>query len=86
MTDIPRNDADTNFLMIGLHKLAAERGDGLVPELMALYEARRQLLTQPMSAATLTLSEPEDAPSTKNAGNDNVIPFKPYLVARKRRR
>jgi hypothetical protein len=60
-----------NFMMIGLHKLAAGRGDGLIPELLALYKQRSVAASDEVPVAS--------------AGNDNVIPFRPYLQARQRR-
>jgi hypothetical protein len=77
------NDS-SNFVMIGLHKLAAERGDGLIPELLALYKQRDAAAER----ATLPVSAPhimEHETSMARAGNDNVIPFLPYLLARKGR-
>jgi hypothetical protein len=79
MSDIP-----DGFMLIGLHKLAAERGDGLVPELLALYSTQARLV----EATPLVLNPPARTPdevSAKPAGNDNVIHFRPYLLARKRR-
>ncbi|MBL0374541.1 hypothetical protein JJB09_21230 [Rhizobium sp. KVB221] len=72
------SNAPDNFMMIGLHKLAAERGGGLIPELLALYQDRQQ---EPMSQRNAPASDP----STKCAGNDNVIAFRPYLLAKRRR-
>ncbi len=79
MTDIP-----DNFMMIGLHKLAAERDDGLIPELLALYAAREKLAASTPPALDLPATATDDT-SAKAAGNDNVIAFRPYLLARKRR-
>jgi hypothetical protein len=79
MDDIP-ND----FTLIGLHKLAAERGDGLVPELLALYSARRTL-AEAVPPILDPPAKPKHDTSVKSAGNDNVIPLQPYLQARKRR-
>ena len=81
MTDTP-----DNFMMIGLHKLAAERGDGLIPELLALYSAR-QGLAEP-DAHEWPAKEPvrtSTEVSTVPAGNDNVVQLRPYLLARKKR-
>jgi len=78
------SDMPNNFMMIGLHKLAAERGDGLIPELLALYAARARL----SESAPLVLDEPAstvDDRSVKSARNDNVIQLQPYLRARKTR-
>ena len=79
------SDTPDTFMMIGLHKLAAERNDGLIPELLALYAAQA-------SRAAAAPSEWPDKPEAKSkdistmpAGNDNVIPFRPYFLARRRR-
>jgi hypothetical protein len=77
-------DNSNHFMMIGLHKLAAERGDGLIPELLALYAARAKLADNAPLELDLPAKLIEDE-SAKSAGNDNVIPFQPYLIARKRR-
>jgi sugar/nucleoside kinase (ribokinase family) len=69
-------DTGDSFMMIGLHKLAAERGYGLIPELLALYRAARSTEESPRDAA------PAATVSTTHPGNDNVIPFRPRLGAR----
>ncbi len=77
------NDS-SNFMMIGLHKLAAERGDGLIPELLTRYRQRDVAADRampPVSASHIV----ERETSMACAGNDNVIPFLPYLLARKER-
>jgi hypothetical protein len=76
------NDIPTRFTLIGLHKLAADRGDGLIPELLALYSARERLAEAPVVDLP---AERQNEASVKSAGNDNVIPLQPYLQARKRR-
>jgi hypothetical protein len=80
MEDIPGN-----FMMIGLHKLAAERDDGLIPELLALYAARERLAGDAPASAEPQL-DARNEESVKSAGNDNVIAFRPYLLAKKKRR
>lgn len=77
------SEASKELMMLGLHRLAAGRGDGLVPELLALYAAR-----ETQAADIPTPSGPEAAgelQSTSIAGNDNVILFRPYLIARQQR-
>lgn len=76
------SETPDNFLMIGLHKLAAERGDGLIPELLTLYAAREKLAE---AGPALDLPAVTEEVSVKSAGNDNVIQIRPYLLARKRR-
>jgi|EndMetStandDraft_4_1072995.scaffolds.fasta_scaffold519951_2 hypothetical protein len=81
------NDKPNNFMMLGLHKLAAERGDGLIPELLALYKAQalqaeeREVLEIPHTKPAAVVVETP----AKAAGNDNVIAFRPYLLAKRRR-
>ena len=82
------NETPNAFLMLGLHKLAAERGDGLIPELLALYAARQQIAASAPLAIDPTVREPLKAVeeiSVQSAGNDNVIALLPYLLARKAR-
>ncbi len=70
------------FMMIGLHKLAAQNGDGLVPELYALLTRRAEILgSANVTAFPAQDARPparqarfEDAP-TLEARNDNVVAF-----------
>ena len=73
-------DKTDPMMLIGLHKLAAERGDGLIPELLALYAAHDAVMADNHHMAK---TRPDEAPTA--AGNDNVIPFRPYLVAKRKR-
>jgi hypothetical protein len=75
------------FMMIGLHKLAAERGDGLIPELLALYAERQRLAMQAPNVVAFPdeLTSPASAHPLGNVGNDNVIAFKPCLAQKARR-
>jgi hypothetical protein len=63
--------------MIGLHRLAAARGDGFAPELLQLLleRGRRDL----MAARPLDLDVAGDpmqhAGDARAGGNDNVVPF-----------
>jgi hypothetical protein len=69
--------------MIGLHKLAAERGDGFAPELLQLLleRGRRDL----QAARPGELDVPGDPrqhgfqAQTPAGGNDNVVPFQRRL-------
>ena len=77
------NDTKDKALMIGLHKLAALRGDGLIPELLALYGAMERATDMPHQH--FEGSEAGAALSTAKAVNDNVISIGPYLRARRKR-
>ena len=69
-------------MMIGLHKLAAQNGDGLVPELYALLTHRAEMLESanvtafPIESARppARLSGFEPGPAL-DARNDNVLAF-----------
>jgi len=69
-------------MMIGLHKLAAQNGDGLVPELYALLTRRADML-QSENVTEFPLASarpPARAVSFENthgleARNDNVVAF-----------
>ncbi|MBB1250118.1 hypothetical protein [Rhizobium sp. G21] len=67
------------FLMIGLHRLAAERGDGFAPELLQLLleRGRRDLqAARPMDldVADDPMQHGSDA-KAPGCGNDNVVAF-----------
>ena len=70
------------FMMIGLHKLAAQNGDGLVPELYALLSRRADMLeSENIMEFPLASARPparaasfEDVPALE-ARNDNVVAF-----------
>jgi hypothetical protein len=77
------------FMMIGLHKMAAERGDGLIPELLTLYATRQRM----QNDASNIVAFPEDLASpacahagSADIGNDNVIAFRPRLAQKSRPR
>lgn len=70
------------FMMIGLHKLAAQNGDGLVPELYALLTRRADMLeSENVTEFPLaSVRPPARAASFENvpalaARNDNVVAF-----------
>lgn len=78
MTDQPFQ----GFMMIGLHKLAAQNGDGLVPELYDLLTenaARRELYSNVMEFPAWEARQPgeiADRPLGDEAANgDNVVAF-----------
>lgn len=73
------NERPDQFMMIGLHKLASQFGDGLVPELYELLSRRARMVednpnvtefpawqTRPPARAALGL-----APEPR----DNILPF-----------
>ena len=70
------------FMMIGLHKLAAQNGDGLVPELYALLTRRTDMLE---SANVTEFPQRSARPPARvaafegmsglEAPNDNVVAF-----------
>jgi len=69
-------------MMIGLHKLAAQNGDGLVPELYALLTRRSEMLESAnVTAFPIESARPparravfEDGLALE-ARNDNVVAF-----------
>ena len=69
-------------MMIGLHKLAAQNGDGLVPELYALLTRRAEMLeSENVTEFPVHSARPraraaafEGAPALE-ARNDNVVAF-----------
>jgi hypothetical protein len=70
------------FMMIGLHKLAAQNGDGLVPELYDLLKqnaARRELYPNVTEFPVWEVRQPgelADRPLGDEAANgDNVVAF-----------
>ncbi|WP_439624256.1 hypothetical protein [Shinella sp.] len=70
------------FMMIGLHKLAAQNGDGLVPELYALLTRRAEVLeTENVTEFPVQNARPPsrtasfEGTSALEARNDNVVAF-----------
>ena len=70
------------FMMIGLHKLAAQHGDGLVPELYALMTARTEMLESAnvtefpfASIRPPARSSAFEGRPNPEARNDNVVAF-----------
>ena len=78
------------FMMIGLHKLAAQNGDGLVPELYALLTRRTEMLeSENVSEFPLASVRPPartasfEGTHALEARNDNVVAFPvPRLIRR----
>ncbi|MGD9477538.1 hypothetical protein [Shinella sp. G-2] len=70
------------FMMIGLHKLAAQNGDGLVPELYALLTRRADMLQSAnVTEFPLLNARPParvaafEGASALEARNDNIVAF-----------
>jgi hypothetical protein len=70
------------FMMIGLHKLAAQNGDGLVPELYALLTRRADMLeSENVTEFPLASARPPARAASFEGGygfdarNDNVVAF-----------
>ena len=70
------------FMMIGLHKLAAQNGDGLVPELYALLSRRAEIMeSENVTEFPLHSVRPPARPAAfegvpaLEARNDNVVAF-----------
>lgn len=70
------------FMMIGLHKLAAQNGDGLVPELYALLTRRADMLeSENVTEFPLASVRPPartacfEGTHALEARNDNVVAF-----------
>ncbi|MDP9813286.1 hypothetical protein J2W42_006157 [Rhizobium tibeticum] len=70
-------------MMIGLHKLAAQRGDGLVPELydLLLRNARRRdypnVSEFPLWEARMPGQQPQKPLGLDAANGNNVVAFAP---------
>ncbi|MFC3075395.1 hypothetical protein [Shinella pollutisoli] len=70
------------FMMIGLHKLAQQNGDGLVPELYALLTRRAAMMEAPnvTEFPVRHVRPPARTPAFETetpleARNDNVVAF-----------
>ena len=70
------------FMMIGLHKLASQNGDGLVPELYALLTRRADMLeSENVTEFPLASARPParaasfEGMQALEARNDNVVAF-----------
>jgi len=70
------------FMMIGLHKLASQNGDGLVPELYALLTRRADIMESAnVTEFPLHSARPPARPaafegaSALEARNDNIVAF-----------
>ncbi|KQV83703.1 hypothetical protein [Rhizobium sp. Root1220] len=80
------------FMMIGLHKLAAQNGDGLVPELYDLLlrnaERRREypnVAEFPVWDARMPGQQPEKPLGLEAANGNNVVAFTPVRAGGKRK-
>ena len=79
-----------SFMMIGLHKLAAQNGDGLVPELYALLTRRAEMLEpENVTEFPLAATRPParsaafEGAHALEARNDNVVAFPVLRPARR---
>lgn len=79
------------FTMIGLHKLAAQNGDGLVPELYDLlmkHAEQRELYANvaefPVWDARMPGEQPENPLGLEAANGNNVVAFAPVGASRTR--
>ena len=89
------SDKPDGFMLIGLHKLAAQNGDGLIPELHALLtrEARLQAenpnvsvfpVWETRSPARAVPFEPADQAPVE--AGDNVVAFPQRMALAHRRK
>jgi hypothetical protein len=73
------NDRPDQFTMIGLHKLASQFGDGLVPELYELLSRRARLVEDNPNVAEFPVwhvRPPARAPlGLAPEPRDNILPF-----------
>jgi hypothetical protein len=80
------------FTMIGLHKLAAQNGDGLVPELYDLLmkhaeqrEHYANVADFPVWDARIPGEQPEKPLGLEAANGNNVVAFAPVGASNKRK-
>lgn len=76
MTRITGDD----FMLIGLHKMAAERGDGLIPEMLDVLRRSREALAQGFDQHADLVQFPDRREEPKFAAHpasneNNVITF-----------
>lgn len=83
-----KNNRPDQFTMIGLHKLASNIGDGMVPELYELLARRAQIVEDNPNLAEF--SAWRSRPPARNAFRvapefrDNILPFPPGFAAGRR--
>ena len=76
MTRITGDD----FMLVGLHKMAAERGDGLIPEMLDVLRRSREALSQEFDRGADLVQFPERQAEPNRAAHaasneNNVIAF-----------
>ena len=72
MTRITGDD----FMLVGLHKMAAERGDGFVPEMLEALKRSREDLNANVTQFPERDVMPASPMEVRSASNENnVIPF-----------
>ena len=64
-------------MLVGLHKMAAERGDGLVPEMLEILKRRQESFDERANVTHFPARELDVSPmETRPASNENnVITF-----------
>ena len=77
------NDRHEGIMMIGLHKLAATNGDGLIPELYTLLAERERLARErpnvvefPVWSARLPGEAPDHDVAVYDGDAENVVAFR----------
>lgn len=75
------SDRPEGIMMIGLHKLAAQNGDGLIPELLALLTEREQLARERPNVVDFpvwSVRLPGEAPEhgLRSDDGDRVVAFR----------
>ena len=73
-------------LLLGLHRLVESFGEGRVPELLMLCAVDAASVADRSEWPAKVPVAKGNPLSTRPGSNDNVIPFRPYLLARMRRR
>ncbi|MCW0000790.1 hypothetical protein OE766_21400 [Pararhizobium sp. YC-54] len=71
------NERPDQFMMIGLHKLAAQFGDGLVPELYELLSRRARMAEDNPNVTEFPAWQvrPPARPGLAPEPRDNILPF-----------
>ncbi|WP_426122166.1 hypothetical protein [Pararhizobium sp. PWRC1-1] len=79
------NERPDHYMMIGLHKLAAQSGDGLVPELHELMSRRARMVEDNPNVTEFPAWQARP-PARSALGlapepRDNILPFVPGAAA-----
>jgi hypothetical protein len=66
-----------DFMLVGLHKMAAERGDGLIPEMLDVLNRSRGALSQRFDQGADLVQFPERQAEPRSAAhpasNENTV-------------